>query len=610
MRGGARGGRGCGGAGAARDREPRHSVAAAEAALSVLAECGGHGLDRAAAGRSRGGGAGLASAARAALAQVEARSRRGALAAGAPETAGARAAGAVRAAAHRRSATRTLPASAWRAQRAFHVLILLALRPARRVARRAARDVLARAAARGGQAQLPPHAVLHPQRAAAPPAPPLLRDAEIYRLNPTTRWRATRGSSSAELDAARRERGASRASSTWSARSRSPGRRRWPASTATGPRSSSIAIATAWWRPACRRARCDARAATLAGALDHFRRAAELDEFDESTRVSVIECQVALGNRGAAIAEYQRLRVRPQALAGRGTAARDRPRPCRRRSAAPAQGRQEPHNPNRRNRLCHSLKPGSRPRSQSPSRMRPLLGILSRGAPRTYGALLPSCAVDRRRLRAVIAGAAPRARRSRSSGTRTRTASTTASSRVHLLGFSASFEHGDTTLRQRIHGDARARRPAFTASTCAGITRPTPRIVAALALLGMPVLSRDRGGARVALASRRSRRSPRPPRCPASSASRRSPLLYPEHRDGTAAIGVRDASERVFPTFASDAPGVSRPRRRGGVPRHRHQRRRARAAIRATRRSPGAASAARLFVTRRLALADAARRHR
>ena len=47
----------------------------------------------------------------------------------------------------------------------------------------------------------------------------------------------------------------------------------------------------------------------VAGALDHFRRAAELDEFDESTRVSVIECQVALGNRGAAIAEYQRLRA-------------------------------------------------------------------------------------------------------------------------------------------------------------------------------------------------------------------------------------------------------------------------------------------------------------
>src|SRR5262249_42514771 len=34
------------------------------------------------------------------------------------------------------------------------------------------------------------------------------------------------------------------------------------------------------------------------------------------------------------------------------------------------------------------------------------------------------------------------------------------------------------------------------------------------------------------------------------------PLLYPENRDGTAAIGVRDPSNRVFPTFASNAPGV------------------------------------------------------
>ena len=43
-------------------------------------------------------------------------------------------------------------------------------------------------------------------------------------------------------------------------------------------------------------------------ALGCFRRAAELDEFREATRLAMIEAMVHLGNRRAAIAEYEKLR--------------------------------------------------------------------------------------------------------------------------------------------------------------------------------------------------------------------------------------------------------------------------------------------------------------
>ena len=44
------------------------------------------------------------------------------------------------------------------------------------------------------------------------------------------------------------------------------------------------------------------------GALAAFRRAAELDEYRESTRVAIVEVLVRLGNRRAAIVEAERLR--------------------------------------------------------------------------------------------------------------------------------------------------------------------------------------------------------------------------------------------------------------------------------------------------------------
>src|SRR5262249_3882030 len=138
-------------------------------------------------------------------------------------------------------------------------------------------------------------------------APPLLRDAEIYRLNPDYPLTCDAWEFERELDAARRARGDERLGHLERALA-PPG----PAALAGlygdwaeefQHRHRDRVLAARVQAGALRRASGD-----VAGALDHFRRAAELDEFDEATRVNVIECHVALGNRAAAIAEYQRLR--------------------------------------------------------------------------------------------------------------------------------------------------------------------------------------------------------------------------------------------------------------------------------------------------------------
>jgi DNA-binding SARP family transcriptional activator len=282
------------------------SVAAAEGALSVLSECGGAAsLERLAAiARKRRS---LASAARAALAQVESRTRRATAAAGAAEAAdGARLVlfGPPRI----ELGSRTLPASAWRAQRAFHVLILLALRP-----RGATRDELLETFWRGRQLAAGKrnfHPTLSYIRSVLPrnAVPPLLRDAELYRLNPEYPLSCDAWEFEAELDAARRAAGEERLAHLERALALAAEEAleglygEWAGE--FQHRHRDRVVAARLQAGALRRAHGD-----VAGALDHFRRAAELDEFDESTRVSVIECQVALGNRGAAIAEYQRLRA-------------------------------------------------------------------------------------------------------------------------------------------------------------------------------------------------------------------------------------------------------------------------------------------------------------
>ena len=126
--------------------------------------------------------------------------------------------------------------------------------------------------------------------------------------------------------------------------------------------------------------------------------------------------------------------------------------------------------------------------------------------------------------------------------------------RVNLLGYSASFELGDTTLRQRIEVIRAGPDLLYGVYVCWTHT-PTATDLNSLTLLGMPVLTRIEAVpasrslatfAQVAAAAA----------LPNVDRVEAAPLLYPGTRDGTAAIGVRDASNRVFPTVATVAPGA------------------------------------------------------
>src|SRR5262245_21734185 len=125
---------------------------------------------------------------------------------------------------------------------------------------------------------------------------------------------------------------------------------------------------------------------------------------------------------------------------------------------------------------------------------------------------------------------------------------------VHLNGFSASFELGDTTLRQRI-GVVRSLGDLLYSVYVRWDHTPTTADILSLALHGMPVLSRiEAVPASRSIATFAQVEAVRS--LPGVDRVEAVPLLYPENRDGTAAIGVRDPTNRVFPTFATSAPGV------------------------------------------------------
>src|SRR5262245_4915351 len=124
---------------------------------------------------------------------------------------------------------------------------------------------------------------------------------------------------------------------------------------------------------------------------------------------------------------------------------------------------------------------------------------------------------------------------------------------VHAQGYSASFELGDTTLRQRILV-VRAVPELLYSVYVRWDHTPTASDVTALALLGMPVLARiEAVPASRSVATFAQVDSAR--RLHGVDRVEAVPLLYPETRDGTAAIGVRDPTSRVFPTYATLAPG-------------------------------------------------------
>jgi DNA-binding SARP family transcriptional activator len=202
-----------------------------------------------------------------------------------------------------------LPASAWRAQRAFHVLILLALRP-----RGATRDELLETFWRGRQLAAGKrnfHPTLSYIRSVLPRAAvaPLLRDAEVYRLNPDYPLACDLWEFEAALENARRTRDDDEKLAHLEKAAGLAGR------------PALEGVYGAWAEEAQHRLRDRVESLRLeAGrlrqqasehepALEHFRRAAELDEFRETTRVAVIECLVSLGNRSAALTEYERLKT-------------------------------------------------------------------------------------------------------------------------------------------------------------------------------------------------------------------------------------------------------------------------------------------------------------
>jgi DNA-binding SARP family transcriptional activator len=139
--------------------------------------------------------------------------------------------------------------------------------------------------------------------------PALARDAETYRLNPGFSWSCDLWEFDALYEEARRATG-------------DPAARKAALERATqlADRPLLEGVYGAWaeevqarvkdrvetaWRAL---GRLRAAAQDDEGALAAFRRAAELDEYRESTRVAIVEGLVRLGNRRAAIVEAERLR--------------------------------------------------------------------------------------------------------------------------------------------------------------------------------------------------------------------------------------------------------------------------------------------------------------
>jgi DNA-binding SARP family transcriptional activator len=202
-----------------------------------------------------------------------------------------------------------VPASAWRAQRAFQMLVYLALHP-----RGASKDDLLERFWPGRQAAAGRrnfHPTLSYIRRVLPGTSeaPILREAEFYRLNPAYPltcdvWDLERATSEASATRDPRERRAALARA---------------AVLATGVFLEGFYDDWADELQARTRARVEklllelgglcAQAADFEAALDHFRRASELDEYREATRLAVIECQIRLGNRRAAVVEYEKLKT-------------------------------------------------------------------------------------------------------------------------------------------------------------------------------------------------------------------------------------------------------------------------------------------------------------
>ena len=202
---------------------------------------------------------------------------------------------------------RPLSSSVWRAQRAFQMLIYLALHP-----RGAGKDDLLERfwpGRLGAAGRKNFHPTLSYIRGVLPSAgdPPILREAEFYRLNPAYPLSCDAWEFDRALEEARR---------TPDAKVRRAALQR-AAALAAGPFLEGIYGDWADELQGRSRDRVEkclldlgalcAEAGDHEEALGYFRRASEIDEYRETTRLRTIECLVRLGNRRAAVAEYSRL---------------------------------------------------------------------------------------------------------------------------------------------------------------------------------------------------------------------------------------------------------------------------------------------------------------
>ncbi len=281
------------------------AVGTGETVLAVLAEVGGPVsiVALSAIGRDRPA---LLPAVKSALRHIEGRSGRGAAAL-------APAAPAVRLVLHGPPHLildgRPLPASSWRTQRAFQMLVYLALHPGG-----VSRDVLldrfwpGRQAA-AGRRNL--HPTLSYIRGVLPraDAAPILREGERYRLNPAYPLTCDAWDLDQAADAARRAEDArerrtelERAIELASGRFLDGFYADWADELTSRSRDRMEKILL-------QLANLCATMGDFEPALGLFQRALELDEFREATCLAVMECHVRLGNRRAAMVDYERLRT-------------------------------------------------------------------------------------------------------------------------------------------------------------------------------------------------------------------------------------------------------------------------------------------------------------
>jgi ATP/maltotriose-dependent transcriptional regulator MalT/DNA-binding SARP family transcriptional activator len=279
-------------------------TAIAESAIAVLAEVGGartvEELER--LGRARRG---LHGACRAALRHVSQRLSRGQAA---TERPGSSSRLLLFGRPRLEVDGRPVPASAWRAQRAFHLLVYLGLHP-----RGASRDQLLEHFWPGRQAAAGRrnfHPTLSYVRHVLPPsvAAPILHESGFYRLNPEYPLTCDVWDFDRLLDQSRAAKDTDERRAALEKAVELAG-----GACLEGLYADWADSLQARLRDRLEKALLDlgelcGRCGDFEPALESFRRAAELDAFRESTRLAVVECLMRLGNRRAALNEYDKLK--------------------------------------------------------------------------------------------------------------------------------------------------------------------------------------------------------------------------------------------------------------------------------------------------------------